>query len=280
VLVDASVLEMGEYSVSDGVLTLESKDGAVEVSLRPPTRGWIRRLAPPLWRRCVTLGTEDAAIRSAWSALIGAVAGAPGVGWLTPLEHLFLRENKLLQVEVAQRLGISTPPTAVCSDRDLLPAVLGDELVVKPLGRSHFTDPAGTEQVVWTRGIDRNSDVLARLAGAPFIVQTRLDAERHLRAVTVSDQCWVCELSARDLPVDWRRDATAHDSFVVASAPEVERDAVRMANALGVGYSSQDWIVSNGIPFFIDLNPAGQWLFLPEAAASVVTGTIATWLTP
>ncbi|HVE45526.1 MAG TPA: hypothetical protein VNA57_02100 [Acidimicrobiales bacterium] len=52
-----------------------------------------------------------------------------------------------------------------------------------------------------------------------------------------------------------------------------------MAGALGVGYSSQDWVVDrSGQPWFLDLNPGGQWLFLPEPAASAVTASVAAWL--
>jgi hypothetical protein len=46
-----------------------------------------------------------------------------------------------------------------------------------------------------------------------------------------------------------------------------------------VGYSSQDWIVTaTGVSHFIDLNPAGQWLFLPNPGAREITDAIAEWL--
>lgn len=277
---DVTTFENAPYALSDETLTLGSAGIDTRLLLRAPARGWIRRLAPPLWRPGVTLGSEEAAVRGAWTSLIAAVAGSANVAWLTPLERLFLRENKVLQVAVAQRLAIPTPPTVVCSHRELLPVELGDALVVKPLGSAQYTDTTGAEQVVWTRELNRDSPVLDLLAGAPFIVQKRLRAEQHLRVVTVREQCWVCELSADNLPIDWRRNEAAHDSFVVAEHRDVERDALRVADALGVGYSSQDWIVSDGIAHFIDLNPAGQWLFLPEPAASGITSVIARWLTP
>lgn len=273
---DVTTFETNPYVLSHGGLHAGDH---IHLSLRPPMRGWIRRLAPPLWRPGVTLGGEGAAIRGAWTALIAAIASSTNITWLTPLERLFLRENKLLQAEVARRLQIAIPPTAVCSHRDLIPEALGDELIVKPLGRSQYTDAAGTEQVIWTSDVRRDSPVLDALAGAPFIVQKRLRSERHLRAVTVQDHCWVCELAAAELPVDWRREETSHHSFVIASEPGVEREALSMADALGVGYSSQDWIVSDEVPYFIDLNPAGQWLFLPEPAGSAITSAIARWLT-
>lgn len=275
---DIALLQETPYSLCGGILTLYEKNGVVRTMFDSTTRGWIRRLAPPQWRQGVTLGGEQAAIRSAWIALVAAIAGATHVVWLTPLERLFLRENKMLQARAAQRLSIPTPPSAVVSDPALIPSELGDRLVVKPLRPATYTDAKGTEQVIWTQEISRDSSILDRLAGAPFIVQTRFEAERHLRVVTIGGQSWVCELSASDLPLDWRRHGNAHQSFELASEPAVGHDAVRLAEALGTGYSSQDWIVTNGVAHFLDLNPAGQWLFLPDQVASAVTRAIASWL--
>jgi hypothetical protein len=279
VLIDAAKLELGPYTLAGRTLTLEQDGREARVHLGPPTRGWIRRVAPPRWRRSVELGSEAAAVRAAWTALVTAIACAPEVAWLTPLDRLFLRENKLLQSAVARRLGVPTPATSVVSDASAIPAALGDTIVVKPLGPANYIDHTGEAKVVWTQTINRGSPVLERLHSAPFLLQRHLDAERHLRAVTVGDRVWVCELPGRGRPLDWRRDDQAHDSFVATTHPSVERDALRLAVAFGVGYSSQDWIVTRERAYFLDLNPAGQWLFLPPEVASSVTKAIAAWLT-
>jgi glutathione synthase/RimK-type ligase-like ATP-grasp enzyme len=278
---DAASLESTSYAVEGGKLELESEQGnRLEMRLEAPARGWIRRIAPPDWRRGVQAGTEQAAIRSAWTALLSAIASAPGISWLTPLERLFLRENKLMQATAAERLGIPTPKTVAASDRSRLPVGLGDQFVVKPLGSSSFSSSDGIEQVVWSQLIRHDSALLDLLPRAPFILQARLEAERHLRVVTVSEQAWTCELPAEDLPLDWRRDEAAHDSFHPISEAEIEQHALRLAEGLGIGYSSQDWIVTKDGAFFIDLNPAGQWLFLPGDIATAVTEAIADWLSP
>ncbi len=277
--VDCALLESTDFALSSDVLTLHGASGNRQIRLSSATRGWIRRLAPPDWRRSVMSGSREAAIRGAWTSLVAALAGAFDVTWLTPLGRLFLRENKLLQARAANALGIATPSTAVVSQRALIPAELGDRLVVKPLGSATFTDAEGTERVVWARELGRDSPALDSIGGAPFLVQRLLQADRHLRAVTVNEQAWVCELEADSMPTDWRRDERAHESFMTTSEPAVERDAIRLATALGVGYSSQDWIVSKGVPYFLDLNPAGQWLFLPDDVGSAVTNAIASWLT-
>lgn len=279
VVVDVATLESVPYSMSGGALKLSDGNGReISVALEPPTRGWIRRLAPPGWRSPVELDTEEAAARGAWATLIAAIAGARYVDWLTPLERLFIRNNKLLQTHAAERLGITTPATVVTSEPGLIPPELGERLLVKPLGAAHYTDAEGVDWVVWAQTVQRGSELLERLAGAPFILQQAVEAERHLRVVTVEDRCWVCELPAEGLPIDWRRHDPAHESFVAVSEPAVSRDAVRLANELAVGYSSQDWVVTGDTAYFLDLNPGGQWIFLPDEVAAEVTGAIASWL--
>lgn len=208
----------------------------------------------------------------------GGVAGDASIHWLTSLERLFLCENKLIQERVARELGIRTPQTAVTSDRSLIPPALGQDLVVKPLGAGHYTGDDAAEQIVWTQHLKTGAPELNLLSGAPFILQERLTAERHLRAVTVRDRAWVHELDAADVDLDWRLTEEAHHSFAPVDEPEIALQARALAKRMAVGYSSQDWIVAGGNAYFIDLNPAGQWLFLPEPHVSEITVSIANWL--
>jgi hypothetical protein len=54
--------------------------------------------------------------------------------------------------------------------------------------------------------------------------------------------------------------------------------ALRLAKALGIGYSSQDQLAVGGQRYFIDLNPGGQWLFGPPDVSHCVTQGIAEFL--
>lgn len=91
---------------------------------------------------------------------------------------------------------------------------------------------------------------------------------------------WTCALDATNRPLDWRAQATAHGEFVVTDKHQhVGTQAVDLATALRCGYSSQDWIVTADDTYVIDVNPAGQWLFLPEPFASEITEALAVALT-
>ena len=51
-----------------------------------------------------------------------------------------------------------------------------------------------------------------------------------------------------------------------ASDQQFGREAVRLATAMNVRFSAQDWVVSTeGKRYFLDLNPNGQWMFLERA---------------
>lgn len=274
---DASSFEQSEYLLLDECLILV--DGEREVVVECGVRGWIRRLAPPDWRRHDAPATHEGAVRASWVALLVAIARGLSVEWLSDLERLFVAENKLVQQAAARELGIAVPRSAVTSTRERIPRELGDSLVVKPLGPGQFVGDEGVAQVLYTRELTRDAPELDALGGAPFLVQERLDANRHLRVVTVGARAWVCALKAEALPVDWRRVDAAHDAFAPSNDhDDVAERAVRLAARLGVRYSSQDWLIVNGRPSFLDLNPGGQWLFLPDPVASAVTAEIATWL--
>jgi glutathione synthase/RimK-type ligase-like ATP-grasp enzyme len=236
------------------------------------------RLAPPEWRLGASPESYEGAVRASWLALVVAIASS-GIPWLSRLERLFLAENKLVQACAAAELGIRTPRSVVASTRHWIPHQLGEPLVVKPLGPGDYLHAAGIGQVVFATELPRRAPELDDLAGAPFLAQEKITAERHLRIVTVGDKVWGFELEASALPLDWRAEDVAHDAFrSAASSDEITEQALAIAAAVGVGYSSQDWVVDTTGPVFLDLNPGGQWLFLPEPGATAITEAIARWL--
>lgn len=244
-----------------------------------PALGWLRRLAPAGWDDGAILGAKQAAVLASRMALLAAVMRDPSITWLTPLGANFAAENKIVQYRAARSLGIRVPETSFSGDPGVLAAELGDPFVLKPLGPGAYRDADDRRRVVYSRSVTLDGLQGLDFRAASFLAQRQLDALVHLRVVTVGSAAWTCELQANSLPMDWREKAEAHDSFAATSAfPDVEALAVRLAQSLECGYTSQDWIITATGPHFIDLNPGGQWLFLPESVAGQVTTTLAAAL--
>lgn len=243
------------------------------------TRGWIRRLAPAGWDEDVVLATKEAARLSSRLTALAAMLRQPGVEWLCNVDALFAAENKIVQYRAASALGLRTPATLLAGDPAVLASELGEPFIVKPLGPGNFTDAHGREQVILTQAVTAAELEGTDLLDAPFLAQQLHTARFHLRVVTVAGRAWTAELDARGLPLDWREAARAHHSFEPSSRwPAVERDALRLSHRLRTGVSSQDWIIDESGPVFLDLNSGGQWLFLPDSLTTQVTDRFVAWL--
>jgi glutathione synthase/RimK-type ligase-like ATP-grasp enzyme len=199
------------------------------------------------------------------------------IEWLTPIDTLLTAENKPVQEAAAHHLQIPYPTTAITSDPDVARS-FGDDVVVKPVSTNRYFD--GVEfRAVFANMLPTESHVLDALVKAPFLCQEALRAERHFRVVTVCDRAWVAALDAHDLPLDWREQDEAHSSFVEdLGEDELATSALAMARVLGLRFSSQDWLRTDRTTYLLDVNPAGQWLFLPESIGSAVAQAIADWL--
>lgn len=276
-VVDGATLSKAGVTLDATELVVDDGTDLWFVPVEWPARAWVRRLAPEAWSFGVVAGSEEAAEHGAWLSLLGAFGRAPHLRWLSALDDTLVAENKFHQLLVAKSVGVAVPETVVSNRTADVLARLGGARVVKTLGPSYFVN--GEEaRVVFTQAID-DDRMQAIDQGVPLVFQEQLEAREHLRVVVVGDRVWAGSLDAEGRPLDWRTDLDAHSAFVPADlSVEVETGALRVARALRLGYASQDWILTDDGPFLVDVNPAGQWLFLPEPIADEVTQAIALWL--
>ncbi len=278
VIIDAATITDTNYLLTNE--HLEVTDG--QIGFRSGSaRGWIRRLAPPNWGQGHIAGSRQAAAQAATISLIAGITRTQGITWLTNVDPLLIAESKLLQIRTATALGIRTPRTVVTGNNAHAQEYLGNHVVIKPLGPGHFTNHEGTGAVVFASAVDLKDPEFADLGPTPFLIQEQVPAQTHLRVVTVNERCWIAELNAEGRPMDWRAQESAHWSFTASykDRQSLKSAATALALKLGLGYSSQDWILApDRSEILLDVNPAGQWLFLPDSIGVEVSHALATWL--
>lgn len=216
----------------------------------------------------------------AWTDLVEGIASDPRVNWLSSLSALRFADNKINQLRIAVKCGVPCPKTLIPAKASDIAAGLGEEAVVKPLGPGilHAGD-SGTRVFYTTKMRVRELDDKL-LARAPVIAQEPIDADLHLRVVTVQDRIWCAGLDARGLPLDWREASPKlrrawHEMDVPA---DVREGALALVRSADLGFSSQDWLVEGDRRVFIDLNPNGGWLFLPSSVSNAVNGALVEFL--
>lgn len=272
-IVDAAALSRKPFCVLDDHLTLDGSS----IELNGCTNGWLRRHAPSAWGAGTVSGSLDAARLRAFMSVIGSIARASGPVWLTPLDKMLRAEDRLEQLAVARAMGFRVPKTIVTSSGSQAADHLGLPFVVKPMVNGYYRTDDGPRAVFTTALTATDLDEVD-FAAAPFVAQEQITPIEHLRVVTVGDRAWTASLSAADRPLDWRRQPEAHFEWREAADDQVIRCALRLSGALGIGFSSQDWLRDDDGLIFIDLNPGGQWLFLPPEVSDPATRSIAKYL--
>lgn len=239
-------------------------------------RGIIRGLPLP------NVHSDGSAEATAWLDFVEGIAHDPAVEWLTPLAELRRADNKLYQLRLAELAGIRFPLTMITQRPDILEQTLGVPFVVKPLGSGVVPRPGGHEEVFYTTLVNQGFLRDEQLAAAPVIAQEYVRADEHLRVVTVCEQVWCASLPAHESYIDWREmpPLLRQRWHAIAVHPKLREDASSIAQIAQVRFSCQDWIKAGNDYWFLDLNPVGNWLFLPSLLASSVTKAIAQWLIP
>lgn len=195
---------------------------------------------------------------------------------MTSIDRMLEAENKMRLAQVAATVNAPSPPTVVATSPNAAAEILGtDQLVAKPIGPASFL--VGDDYLsIPTSDVSDIIDV--SLKHEPYLYQQHVRAARHMRVVTVWKKSWCFSRVVHDCePVDWRYLDTAHDEFRLDKSSEFEGLAVALASELDIGYSSQDWIDDGDTTWVVDVNPAGQWLFL-GGAAKEISGAISSWL--
>lgn len=225
------------------------------------------------WRRLGTISTrylEPAEARlvqdEAPHILRGALAGC-GVEWVDDPFVIARAETKLLQLAVAHRLGLKTPPTLLTDSRTDAAHFLGlhGRAVAKALSGGIGIAPFVGEI---------ETDDLGFVATNPVLLQARIDATADLRVVTVADQAWAWRRPRHEGTTDWRRDDPSGAGFMATkNADHLIEKSLSLASGLGLTMSAQDWLETTEDAVFLECNPQGAWLFLKGAREVVVPAT-------
>ncbi len=138
-VVDAETVASQRYTLfADSFHLHEESDAETTFELKTARRGWIRRLAPADWMSGVVSESRVAATKAARLSLLAAIVRNSATDWLSSIDSISRAENKLTVYALAVELDISTPQTLVSNSTARVFELLGDDVVVKPLGPGHL----------------------------------------------------------------------------------------------------------------------------------------------
>lgn len=219
----------------------------------------------PTWPGFGHLDERDARFAAAQvrHGLGGVLYGLPGCRYVNHPSRNAEAEHKPLQLAVAQRLGLTVPPTLVTNDpHEARRFIAAHRRVVHKVLRWTPYRQGGIGLTTWTEPVTAD-EIDTTVAVVPHLFQARVDKVADLRVVVVGDRVFAVRIESGLL--DWRRDYSALGYGVVDLPDRLEKALIAFLEHFGLSSGSFDLAVDRAGDFhWLELNPNGQWGWLED----------------
>ncbi|GGE20993.1 ATP-grasp ribosomal peptide maturase [Polymorphobacter glacialis] len=208
-----------------------------------------------------------AAVSGLWSLL--------DARWINDPDADDRAARKAWQLKLARQTGLRIPRTCMTNDPDAARAFIAAEP-----GRVIYKAFSATEQL-WRETRVLNADEAVGLDAvryAPVIFQEFIAGTCDLRVTIVGSQVFAASITASAGAYEYDFRVSMGDVAIAAHdlpAP-IERALLALMAALGLVYGAIDLRLTPGGDYvFLEINPAGQWLFVEHVTGQPIGAAIA-----
>jgi len=196
--------------------------------------------------------------------------------WINDPARDHLAQRKAYQLRVAQEVGLTIPVTLItnCSQAatEFVARQGRDRVIYKSFSALEHewreTRLLGEDEV----------QLLGNVQYAPVIFQEYIEASVDLRVTMVGEEIFAAAIHSQDTSykVDCRIDISNAHIEAVDLPGEVEERLHSLMREMGLVYGAIDMRrTPDGRYIFLEINPAGQWLFIEHYSHQPITAAIA-----
>lgn len=199
--------------------------------------------------------------------------------WVNDPGRDAIAHRKAYQLSVAQETGLRIPHTLISND---------------PGSARQFVDARGYRNVVYkafsatehewreTRLLQQDElELLDNVRYAPLIFQEYIEAAYDLRVTMVGEQVFAAAIHSQQTSyaVDFRMDIANAEVEPVELPDDVVAGLKALMARLGLVYGAIDMRCKpDGEHVFLEINPAGQWLFIEQETGQPISEALARTL--
>lgn len=183
-------------------------------------------------------------------------------------------ESKMLQLSIAQRLGMKIPNTVLGNTKKELISHLNpnEEISLKPINANGFFTDDEMEYVFYSRKatlheiIEQPDEAFIQTA---FFLQHYIKKKYELRITVCCDDIVACKIDSQSQAddtgkIDWRQGYEHGLKHEIVSLPEhIQSLCKKFLKQMNLNFGCFDFIVTpNNEYVFLECNPNGQWLWI------------------
>ncbi|MGW6600642.1 ATP-grasp ribosomal peptide maturase [Streptomyces sp. NPDC055036] len=206
--------------------------------------------------------------------------------WLNHPQRNAAAGVKPVALATALRCGLAIPQTLITNDpaeaRAFIESLPGQVAAYKALGTQAPGGLDGEPYALWTTRV-RAAEIEDTVSLTAHQFQEWIPKAYDVRLTVVADRMFAAEIHTTSAAarIDIRTDYDSH-TYEPCDVPRPVAEGVRkLVDAFGLHYAALDFLVDHGGGWhLIDVNPSGQWAFVPElrtpitrALADLLEGT-------
>lgn len=247
---------------------------------------WYRSEANPRLPHHLDKQVREAAVRETRDFLACVYGWLEGVPWLDPIPNMERAEQKFLQLSVASACKFVVPPTVITNDAACVKQFAsrhGGPLVAKMLSPVSITRGSNELSVFTSDQQPEDLEELDGLRFSPMVFQVKVPRRFEVRITVVGREFFAVRVD----PTGDYRDQTDYRKCPnlpeickpFALPPDEMRKVSRLMDQLDLRYGAIDLVVTPSNEFvFLEINPCGDWSWLPEQTQDEVACAIAKTL--
>lgn len=185
--------------------------------------------------------------------------------WINPLFATIQGERKLFQLSIANKLGLKIPSTLVTNDpKKIKEFIKRKPAIIKPI--SHGLQVTNEKTFsIYTSTINQN-DIQdeKQLFEVPSYIQEKIENKSDIRVTVIDKNIFAVSIKKdNDEEIDWRKPTVIKSYSIISLPNEINDKLLKLNNELGLRYSAIDLIQTSDDDYiFLEVNPAGEWVWL------------------
>ena len=184
--------------------------------------------------------------------------------------------RKAYQLKIAQEVGLPIPRTLISNDPDAARQFIADQGYDQTIYKSFSATEREWRETRLLRS--EELDLIGNVQFAPVIFQEYIEARCDLRITVVGDEIFPAAIFSQETAYkfDFRMDI--HNSHIEAAhlPAAVEAQIHALMSRLGLIYGAIDMrLTPDDRYIFLEINPAGQWLFVEQRSMQPITTSLA-----
>jgi glutathione synthase/RimK-type ligase-like ATP-grasp enzyme len=265
------------YRASNDLLETEMSIDGRKLDLRSVGSIWCRGFRPSGFPG--GLQEEDAKfVNDEAQRAMDALMTVMDVLWVNHPQCHVRANSKAAQLYVARQVGLEIPPTIVTNDPHEVRRFIGQvdgPVVYKAHSQTLNLEPG---MALYTGVVTEQSlQQLELIQTSPGVFQKYVTKSYEVRATVVGEQIFAVRIDSQahaETAIDWRRRPFDLDKPVDLPA-DVQAKMHALMRAFGLNYGAFDLIVTpDGRHVFLEVNPAGQYLWVEAATKLPITAAL------